>query len=83
MGNSLATRSTVWSALVESARQGDDDAFGQICDRMTDYLLLTTRGLENGLTAKFGDSDIVQQTLIEARRDIGAFQGSSEKDLQV
>ena len=83
MGNSLATQCTDWSSLVESARQGDDDAFGQICDRMTDYLLLTTRSLENGLSAKFGASDIVQQTLMEARRDITSFQGNSEKDLQV
>ncbi len=83
MGNSLATQCTDWSSLVESARQGDDNAFGQICDRMTDYLLLTTRSLENGLSAKFGASDIVQQTLMEAQRDIGAFQGNSEKDLQV
>jgi RNA polymerase sigma-70 factor, ECF subfamily len=83
MGNSIARQSTIWNSLVESARRGDDDAFGQICDRMTEYLLLTTRKLENGLSAKFGASDIVQQTLLEARRDIGAFHGESENDLQV
>jgi len=83
MDSSLASQSSAWSSLVESARQGDDEAFGHICDRMGEYLLLTTRRFGNGLPAKFGASDIVQQTLMEARRDIASFQGDSEKDLQV
>lgn len=83
MGNTAAGRSTAWASLIESARQGDDNAFGEICDHFAGYLLLTTRKLENGLSAKFGVSDIVQQTLIEARRDIASFQGDSENELQV
>ncbi|NOY41597.1 MAG: sigma-70 family RNA polymerase sigma factor [Planctomycetes bacterium] len=75
-------QSADWATLVEAARRGDDDAFGQICDRMTGYLLLTANDLGTGLTAKFGVSDIVQQTLFEARRDIESFDGTSENELR-
>jgi RNA polymerase sigma-70 factor (ECF subfamily) len=80
--NTDAERSPDWAELVTAARQGDDDAFGQICDHMMQYLLLTADGLGNGVTAKFGASDIVQQALIEARGDIANFQGSSEGELR-
>jgi len=71
-----------WKSLVEAARQGDDHAFGQICDRMADYLLLAANDRGHRLTAKFGASDIVQQTLLEAHRDIASFEGSSENELR-
>jgi len=83
VGHPVVGQSVTWSSLVESARLGDDDAFGQICDRIYEYLLLTTRNLGNGLSEKFGASDIVQQTLLEARQDIVSFRGDSKKDLQV
>ena len=75
-------RKSDWTALVEAARQGDDDAFGQICDRMTEYLLLTAGDIGNGLTAKFGASDIVQQSLLQARQGMASFKGTSEGELR-
>lgn len=75
-------RNTDWATLVEAARQGDDDAFGEICDHMAEYLLLTANDLGTGLTAKFGVSDIVQETLFEARQDIASFEGTSESELR-
>jgi len=79
---SVATGNADWATLVEAARQGNDDAFGQICDRLSDYLLLTANDLGNELTAKFGASDIVQQTLLEARKDISSFQGNNETEVR-
>ena len=78
----IADHGADWPTLVEAARQGDDDAFGQICDRLSGYLLLTANDLGDKLTAKFGASDIVQLTLLEARKDIASFQGSSEAELR-
>ncbi|MEO2050105.1 MAG: sigma-70 family RNA polymerase sigma factor [Pirellulales bacterium] len=75
-------RKSDWSTLVKAARQGDDDAFGQICDRMTEYLLLTASDIGNGLTAKFGASDIVQQSLLQARQGMSTFKGTSEGELR-
>ena len=47
-----------------------------------DYLhLIATRGLDADLAAKGGASDLVQETLLGAYRDFGAFHGRSREEL--
>ncbi|MCA9230459.1 MAG: sigma-70 family RNA polymerase sigma factor [Planctomycetales bacterium] len=79
----VAQETTNWSALLDASRNGDDVAFGEICDRLTDYLMLTaSSGLGGDLSAKLSASGIVQETLLEARQDIVRFQGASEAELR-
>jgi len=78
----MAPRISEWAELLEAARLGDDVAFGKICNQMSEYLLLTANDLGNQLTAKFGASDIVQQTLLEARQGIESFEGTSEYEFR-
>lgn len=64
------------------ARAGSRDALGQALDACRAYLLLVAqKELEPDLHAKGGASDLVQETLLEALRDFGRFQGNSEPEL--
>ena len=68
-----------WQSLVQSARDGNDEALGEIYSRTKSYLLLiANQQFDRGLHAKFGASDIVQQTQIEAFEAFGQFSGKSE-----
>lgn len=70
-----------WQSLLIAARQGDDHALGEICERLRDYLLLAAASdLGKDLAPKLGPSDIVQATMLEACRDFGSFQGNSEAE---
>jgi RNA polymerase sigma-70 factor (ECF subfamily) len=72
-----------WNGLFDAARQGDERSLGQVCERLRDYLLLVAdRGLFDGLRAKLGASDIVQQTMLEAQQDFDRFAGTSEEELR-
>ncbi len=72
-----------WNSLLANARQGDDEALGELWQQLRHYLLLTAdRGLGRGLRAKLGASDIVQQSLLEAQRDFAGFTGDSEDELR-
>jgi len=83
MATSIKQRESDWSALLDASRAGDDEAFGEICDRLTEYLLLTASSrLGGGLSAKLGASDIVQQTLLEAQQDFTDFRGTSENEFR-
>jgi RNA polymerase sigma-70 factor, ECF subfamily len=74
---------TEWNALLEAARQGDARALGKICEQVRNYLLLAAdRGLSDGLRAKLGASDIVQQTMLEAQQGFARFAGTSEEELR-
>lgn len=72
-----------WNDLLDAARQGDEQALGQVCEQMRNYLLLTAdRGLYDGLRAKLGASDIVQQAMLEAHQDFDRFAGSTEEEFR-
>ena len=75
------TESADWQVLLASARDGDDRALGEICERLREYLLLAAASeLGQDLTAKLGSSDIVQATMLEACRDFRTFQGTTEAE---
>lgn len=66
---------------IEAARRGDRDALGQALVSFRHYLLLVANeGLEPGLAAKGGASDVVQDALFRAHRSFGDFRGRSEAE---
>jgi RNA polymerase sigma-70 factor (ECF subfamily) len=68
--------------LLEAARAGSRAALGQALEACRAYLLLIAQQeLSPELRAKGGASDLVQETFLEAQRDFGGFQGTSEKEL--
>jgi RNA polymerase sigma-70 factor, ECF subfamily len=69
------------SRLVEAARQGHDDAFGRLFESFRRHLLLLAhRELPATLRGKIGPSDLVQETAVDARRNIPGFRGSTAEE---
>lgn len=70
------------SDLIRRCRAGEAAARDQLFGRYHGYLHVLARGqLGRHLRTKCDPSDVVQQTLLEAHRDFGAFQGSHEPEL--
>jgi RNA polymerase sigma-70 factor (ECF subfamily) len=68
--------------LLEAARAGSNEALGRVLQTCREYLLLVANEEEGPeLKVKAGASDLVQETFLEAQRDFGRFQGSSEREL--
>jgi RNA polymerase sigma-70 factor, ECF subfamily len=68
--------------LVGEARAGSTDALGRLLEALRPYLLaIANDELGSSLQAKAGASDLVQQTFVEAQRDIERFRGQSESEL--
>ncbi len=68
--------------LLPAARDGSDEACGQLWTLVREYLLtVAQRELPVDLRAKVGGSDLVQETLIDAQRNIGRFEGRTQADL--
>jgi RNA polymerase sigma-70 factor (ECF subfamily) len=65
-------------SLIAAARAGSNDALGELLEAWRDYLLLlANQELDSVLCPKGGASDLVQETFLEAQRDIGRFAGST------
>ncbi len=72
-----------WLTQLDLARSGDAEALGEMINQVRDYLLLVAnRKLDGRLKVKTAASDLVQQTLLEAGRDIQSFRGESEAELR-
>jgi RNA polymerase sigma-70 factor (ECF subfamily) len=70
------------SDLLRRCRRGDAAARERLFDRYRHYLQALARAqLGRQLRAKCDASDLVQQTLMEAHRDFGEFQGGHEGEL--
>jgi RNA polymerase sigma-70 factor (ECF subfamily) len=68
--------------LLDAARAGSREALGRLLESCRGYLLIVANGeLDVDLQAKEGASDRVQETFLEAQRDFGQFQGTSEAEL--
>jgi RNA polymerase sigma-70 factor (ECF subfamily) len=73
---------TAPSELIRRCRAGEGRAREQLFDRYQAYLQALARAqLGRHLRAKCDPSDVVQQTLLEAHRDFGTFQGTREAEL--
>ena len=68
--------------LLQAAREGSDEALGELLQQCRPYLLLIANSeLDSDLRAKAGASDLVQESFLEAQRDMGGFQGTSADEL--
>jgi RNA polymerase sigma-70 factor, ECF subfamily len=67
---------------IAAARAGSIDALGEILKRCQPYLLLiANEELNPELQAKFGASDLVQETFVKVHTEFGRFVGSSQQEL--
>lgn len=72
-----------WPELIDQAREGCDSALAQIVNRFESYLLMiAAERIGVSVKAKFGASDIVQASLMEACEEICDFRGTSEQELR-
>ena len=68
-------------SLLVLARSGDHEAWGTLLDRYRNHLKFVARGLIGGtLRLNLDASDLVQQTFLEAHRDLAKFHGSGNPD---
>ena len=67
--------------LLRRARAGDPEATGELLERHRAYLsLLARRALDQRVQARVAPSDIVQQTMLEAQRDLVGFRGQNSAE---
>ena len=67
--------------LLADARQGNHSALGQLIDEFRTYLALLARvQLHRYLQAKLDDSDLVQETCLQAHQGFGQFRGKTEAE---
>lgn len=68
-------------AALERARQGDGQALGELLESFRPYLSVVARALRSGRwQAKVGDSDVLQDALLEAHRSFAAFRGATVEE---
>lgn len=67
---------------LQSARQGDLQALGQLLQWYSNYLMiLATTQLDRRIRRRVSPSDVVQEVLLAAHRDFGDFRGNSQPEL--
>ena len=70
------------SPLFAAARKGSREALGALFENCRNYLLLVANSsLGEGLQAKIGASDLVQETFAEAQQIFDRFDGKSQEEL--
>lgn len=70
------------SDLLAAARKGDAEAKARLIESYREYLrLLAQLQVKPLLKSKFDESDIVQETCIQAAEAFGQFRGANEKQL--
>ena len=80
---SKKTSNSNWNELIQRAKGGCDLALLEIIKQFEAYLLMVARtGMRNSLQGKFGASDILQISLIEAHKSIDKFNGSCANEMR-
>lgn len=75
-------RASEFERALDAARAGSRDALGSVLEDCHRFLLVIARNeMGDGLRAKAGGSDLVQETFVDAQRDFAGFQGRSEDEL--
>jgi RNA polymerase sigma-70 factor (ECF subfamily) len=68
--------------LLDVARGGDSAALGELLQGFQPWLYVLARvQIDSRFLGKFDPSDVVQQTLLEACRDLPQFRGTTEAEL--
>jgi RNA polymerase sigma-70 factor (ECF subfamily) len=68
--------------LLRRAQGGDGAALGRLLELYRNYLgLLARHQIGKRLQSKVDDSDLIQETFLEAHRDFARFQGTTEAEL--
>jgi RNA polymerase sigma-70 factor (ECF subfamily) len=68
--------------LLDSAREGEESAAEALLEQYRNYLGMLARvRIDRNLQAKFDESDVVQETMIQANRDFRQFRGTTEASL--
>ncbi|MFA6562000.1 MAG: sigma-70 family RNA polymerase sigma factor [Verrucomicrobiia bacterium] len=76
-----ATNDISVTDLLARARTGDERAANELFARCRNYLAVVARAqVESWLRAKADASDLVQETLVEANRDLRQFRGTTEAE---
>jgi RNA polymerase sigma-70 factor (ECF subfamily) len=71
-----------FTALLTAARAGSRDALGQALEGCRQYLCVVAQhALGRELRAKVGESDLVQETLLQAQQQFRCFDGANEAQL--
>lgn len=79
---SLRPTGEEFGAALIRARRGDMQARGELLQWYLNYLtILATTQLDRRLRRRVNPSDLVQETLLAAHRDFGAFRGQSQPEL--
>lgn len=74
--------SVSFEQLLRKAREGDDEALGQLLQEHRNYLLaMVNSDMESQIRPKVGSSDIVQEALLTAYREFGQFNGETSHEL--
>jgi RNA polymerase sigma-70 factor (ECF subfamily) len=77
----MSEQNSVATDLWHQVRNGDGPALGEMLERYRNYLALLARmQISRRLQGKLDPLDVVQETFLEAHRDIAQFRGSSEKE---
>ena len=72
-----------WPVLIDRARGGDDVSLAEIVKQTRSYLIAVAEShVGPAVQSKFGASDVVQQSLLEASQQIEAFRGQTEGELR-
>lgn len=68
--------------LLRSARNGDASAAGRLLEKYRSYLrLVADSQIEMALATRADASDLVQESFLDAHRDLADFEGSTEPEL--
>jgi RNA polymerase sigma-70 factor (subfamily 1) len=73
-----------WNALIDRARSGCDIALGEIFESVHSYLTLVAESrIGSRVRSKFGASDVIQRSMLEAQDSIEDFRGTSKVEFRL
>lgn len=69
-------------AALQAAQRGDVQALGKLLDSFRPYIRVIVHALQDQrIKARVDDSDLIQDALLEAQRNIAGFQGTTVEEL--